>query len=173
MKSHLSVNLCINSALSKFSPKTWKFNDHTHTQPRCWVVVRALLGVYRGPRSMLSTRRKYRPQGTNKDHLTLNNSPRVLTVTSVTVLWACPSLTSPRVQGEREWRFTPEVVTFNRNPLPVSRSVADKTIQNHGWAWRLITAWTTQKISGLGERRREKNQRGRKKGSREREGGRT
>lgn len=77
----------------------------------------------------------------------------------------CPSLTSPGVQGEREWRFIPEVVTFNRNPLPVSRSVADKTIQNHRWAWRLITAWTTQKISGLEERGREKIKGGEKKGA--------
>lgn len=37
----------------------------------------------------------------------------------------CRSLTSPGVQGERQWQFIPQVVIFNRSTLHVSRSAAD------------------------------------------------
>lgn len=64
------------------------------------------------------------------------------------------------------------MVTFNRNPLTVSRSVADK---NHSESQVGMEAHHsldyTENFRVRGEER--EKQRGRKKGSREREGGRT
>lgn len=81
----------------------------------------------------------------------------------------CPSLTSPGVQGERQWQFIPEVVTFNRNPLPVSRSVADK---NHSESRVGMEAHHSLDDTGnfrVGGEEREK-QRGRKKGEQRKRG---
>lgn len=71
-------------------------HTHTHTPPlgaglqleHCLVCTEAQ-GQYQHQVEVQTTR-------TNKDHLTLNNSPRVLTVTSVTVLWACVQASLPQ-----------------------------------------------------------------------------